>query len=362
MCGVQKKGKYYYWYYDLQGKRYSGGDRFPNAKDAQRAGELNKEKRRKHNIERRTITLKQYAIEYFNYAKNYLKRSTLEGLRSLLKNHILDKSISAIRLDKLRPGDIKEFINTYSNKNTAKTVLKILRRILKNACYDEIIEFNPAESVRMPKAENKEREIPSVEQVRNLLLDESLDLKDRVILALGGVLGLRNSEIFGLLWANVSFSDQTLKIDRQNHKGYITTLKTPGSEKTCSISPKNVGFLYDLLRDYRKQNMAEKWLFPSKRNNEKPMHSTNWYIPFFKYLRESGRIPKTSVMHGFRKFSGSYLISRGATIPEVQKHLRHSNPETTMRIYVRALAGGKDTTEYWRDFIDKNVEESVEKL
>ena len=44
-----------------------------------------------------------------------------------------------------------------------------------------------------------------------------------------------------------------------------------------------------------------------------------------------------TTLHGLRHLCGSYMLERGTPITVVAKHLGHSNPATTMRIYAHSL-------------------------
>jgi len=90
-----------------------------------------------------------------------------------------------------------------------------------------------------------------------LFLNKAIDLRERAIVGLGALAGLRQSEVIGLTWDKIDFRSHTIHIDMQYCQGEYKRPKH-GSIRIVPILPG----LEPLLKEYRLQSSSMRWVFP----------------------------------------------------------------------------------------------------
>ena len=82
------------------------------------------------------------------------------------------------------------------------------------------------------------KKIPAVlevEEVKSLL--GALDLRERTMVLLDVVTGLRASELFGLKWIDVNFNNNEISVTRSIVNQVIGSCKTEASQKPVPLDP-----------------------------------------------------------------------------------------------------------------------------
>lgn len=77
--------------------------------------------------------------------------------------------------------------------------------------------------------------------------------------------GLRRSELFGLKWADVNFSNMEISVQRSIYLGTVGNCKTETSHKPVPIDERVAADLW-LRKETSKYTSPEDWIFPSSRN------------------------------------------------------------------------------------------------
>ncbi len=204
-----------------------------------------------------------------------------------------------------------------------------VRSILNKAVQWEKISRNPAKNVDLPMVRTDERPVLTPKQV--LLLIKNAPLRERAIIALAAFSGLREAEIFGLQWEDISFKTQqrtTIQLRRQYTDGHLDNiLKTKRSSATIQIWEK----LSDILREWQLKNPWSIWVFPGK-GTGRPLHPITWQSKTFKKQLRKNNLPNVH-FHDLRHTFISLLLNENASIEDVQKIARHSNISTTIGTY-----------------------------
>jgi integrase len=97
---------------------------------------------------------------------------------------------------------------------------------------DGLLSRNPAELLHVPSGTRQEKRVLSIDELRIILA--ALHLRDKLIISLAGISGLRPGEILALQWRDVH--DDGLHIQRGIYRGHIQTPKTQTSVRTAAIS------------------------------------------------------------------------------------------------------------------------------
>lgn len=165
------------------------------------------------------LTVEQYMTDWIEvHGKTNLRPNTLAGYKNNIKNHIIPH-IGNVPLRQVTPERLDKLFVELSEKGLSQSSLRYVRRILsvafEHARKYRYIETNPARDIitRFGK-QGKTPDPYTVEQMK-ALLDHIEDNQWALIIVLGGLYGLRISEILGLRWKNVDLTDGTFSVVEQ---------------------------------------------------------------------------------------------------------------------------------------------------
>jgi integrase len=247
------------------------------------------------------------------------------------------------------------FVPAESEKPLSGTTIlhyhRLICAILNCAVQWQIIESNPAERVKPPKADKKETNHFNEEEVSRMLqlLDEEpIQYKCMIYIALFS--GCRSGELTGLSWDDIDFENNKLRIERatQYIPGRGVFVKEPKNKSSRRIITMPE-IAMAVLREYKaSQDELKNFLSPDeslRKDNEIdfifaqlgglpifPSTPSNW---FRKFLRKNG-LPQVP-FHGLRHTNASILISENVDLQTVAKRLGHTKPTTTTSIYSHFL-------------------------
>jgi integrase len=206
--------------------------------------------------------------------------------------------------------------------------MRIFRQVLNIAVKWDIISNNPSLKINLPKLQKKEQAILTPEELSVLLM--SSNDRDKSIIALAALAGLRRGEIFGLQWDDIDIKNNKIFLRRQYHNGEIKSLKTDKSQIILPTMKK----LSLMLAEWKLQSGSHLWVYAGK--NNKPLYPDTWVAKIFKKLLQENDLPQIR-FHDLRHTFVSLLISKGVSTPDVQRLARHSSYQTTIDIYRHLL-------------------------
>lgn len=209
-----------------------------------------------------------------------------------------------------------------------------------------VVSDNPCAKVTLPKAEQKEKQIYTPEQVQrflSLLNDEPL--KYRTFFNLMIYSGFRRGEMLGLEWKDVDFENNIISVRRTSNytakKGvYTDTTKTRKSQRTLKFPQE----IMDMLREYKAEQdeqalkCGDKWVETDRlyvKWNGEPMQNGTPYFWLGEFC-EKHDLPFYG-LHSFRHLFASLLVNQGVDIVTVSGALGHSTVSTTSNIYCHML-------------------------
>lgn len=287
--------------------------------------------------------LKEYAdtVQDSTYIKTYRN----------FKNHIYpvfgDQKIASIT-----PIQLQEQINEWSRKLVYGRKLKgLMNNVFKYAIRYGYISSNPADSVTIlvKKESDSASEFYDKDELKSFmeLVDDTDDLKKKVMFRLLAFTGARKGEILALKWTD--WIDNTLDINKAITRGFdgesVGATKNKSSVRLVSLDKKTI----DLLSEYRKMNPTTTFIFESPEG--KPIPSSlprKWLLQIVK-----GTDVKPIKIHGFRHTHASLCFEAGMTLKQVQHRLGHSDLKTTMNIYTHITKKAKDDIgEKFANYID----------
>jgi integrase len=234
-------------------------------------------------------------------------------------------------------------------------VSKARIRDLMSVLYNHAIrwEFTDRNPISGPnkgagvRQSSKRQSIPDILEVSEMqaILAE-LQLRERVLLFLDMVTGLRRGELTGLKWEDIDFEDLVIDVNKSVVSRVMGRCKTEASQKPV---PLDVYTAEDLLTWFRVTPYREPsdWVFASdsRRAGKKRGKQPLWLSTIMRYhiqpvVRKLG-IDKRVAWHTFRRTYTTLLHANGEDVKVVQELLRHSSSRITMDIYAQAQMSAK---------------------
>ncbi|MDC3378893.1 site-specific integrase [Planctomycetota bacterium] len=233
------------------------------------------------------------------------------------------RSIEAFKVYRLSSATLGGSSNPTISPTTVWNELKTVSAFLQKAVDWEVLERNPAKSVRKPTLLKKQPRFLSQVQI-GALLQASVGSRTRGVAALGIYAGLRKQEIAWLEWRDVDFDAGVLHVRPKT--GWSPK---NSSSRTIPLHSALAGILGALDRQSR-------WVVCSRdgaqyRNN------------MLRDLKQVGR--KAEIhrcgLHLLRHTFASQLVIAGVSIYKVSQWLGHASIKTTM-IYAHLAARDED--------------------
>jgi len=183
-------------------------------------------------------------------------------------------------------------------------------------------------------------DILTVEEMQKMI--SAVLLRERVLIFLDMVTGLRRGELAGLKWGDIDFLNLQIDVNRSVVDQHVGRCKTEISRKPVPIDEYIAA---DLLEWYRHTpyHAPTDWVFAtdSNRAGEKRGKQPLWLCKVMGYhiqpiARKLG-IRKRIGWHTFRHSYSTMLRGAHVDLKVQQELLRHSTIQSTMNIYTRAI-------------------------
>jgi integrase len=179
-------------------------------------------------------------------------------------------------LTSLTRGMLQDFLDRLAADGTAWSIIAHTRwdlsMIMKFAHNEGHINRNPAALLHIPDAPRRERHVLTIQQAK--LVFTSFGVRERLILKLCGLAGLRPGEALAAKWSDVS--EKGLRIQRRVYRGVIDTPKSTKGNRIAALSKS----LREDLREWHATTAhpaPEDWIFASE-NSKTPLWPTNvWH-------------------------------------------------------------------------------------
>lgn len=315
------------------------------------------EEKCKNGFQSKAIKFETLAEEWFEeYAKMNLRNTTYERLLQLRKR--IYAAIGHLRMDKITPRQIQSFINSLAkdgaNEKTGKPLapktirhnLSLISDIFGYAIKMGVVSYNPCSRITIPKVEQKEKKIYTVDEVTKFLeLLENEPIKYRAFFNLAVFSGFRRGELLGLEWKDVDFDSSVISVRRTScytaQKGvYTDTTKTRKSQRSIKFPNAIIELLkkFKLEQDGEARKLGSKWVDTDRlfvKWNGEPMNNNTPYFWLNEFCEKHG-LPFYGI-HSFRHLFASMLVNEGVDIVTVSGALGHSAVSTTSNIYCHML-------------------------
>ncbi|HGK8281686.1 TPA: tyrosine-type recombinase/integrase [Streptococcus pyogenes] len=275
-----------------------------------------------------------------------VKPQTFVATKRMLHNHLIP-IFGSLKVEKLTVSYIQRFINDLSNQLMHYGVVhSINRRVLQYGVSLQLIPFNPARDVilpKVPKRENKVIKFIASEDLKELLsyMERLANKKyiyyfDYVLYSVLLATGCRFGEAVALEWSDIDLEEGTIDINK-NYSRLLKILGTPKSKagfRVISIDKKTVNML-KLYKNRQRQlflevsDCAPKVVFATPNKEYQNMGTRQDSLD--RRCAEIA-IPRFT-FHAFRHTHASLLLNAGISYKELQYRLGHATLAMTMDIY-----------------------------
>lgn len=302
--------------------------------------------------------------EYLKMHLEIIKDTIQPSTYSMDKNRVYNFIVPYFEEKNLRVKDVtrqhimeflKQRLDAGNKFKTAKKHIIIMSRCFNYAMSESenIIKSNPASNIKDPVKKSKKEKgyvggYLSSKEVNNLI-EHIKDNKAETPLMFAIYYGLRRSEIIGLKWEHIDFTNDVIHIEykivqvsglgKGNNICQSPELKSNASYRTLPLVEPMKEYLLKHMDKVRKN----KEYFGNAYNNQyseficvksdgdiiKPNYVTK---KFKDYMREL-KITKSITLHGLRHTCATLLLELGYTLKDIQGWLGHSNYQITADIY-----------------------------
>jgi integrase len=283
----------------------------------------------------------QYWLE--TAARPAIREATYRLYSDLIRLHI-NTRIGGVALTKLTPthvqGLLAEMEKGGASARLRQMVYSVLHKALKQALLWNLVPRNVCEAVIRPRVPEYVAKAFTKEQSEALLKTAKGErLETLYVLAI--TTGLREGELFGLVWPNVSLKDGWLQVTHQlaNHAGHplLTELKTTSSRRKIVLPAIAVAS----MREHRQRELvggtyhnAMGLIFTD--TDGKPLRKSNFLRrTFYPFLKRAG-LPRIR-FHDLRHTAATLRLQQGDHPKVVQELLGHSRVSVTLDTYSHVM-------------------------
>ena len=224
---------------------------------------------------------------YLPFYRRKWKRSTAMTNEPRLRVHITaehgDRTLGSFTRDELQVLLDEKAAGGLSQSMVAHLRWDF-RQIFEMAIAEGYLERNPATLLFIPReAKLPEHTVMTREEVQKCF--RVLEQRERLIVRLAVLAGLRPGEIFALQWAHVS--DTHVDIRQRVYKGHIDSPKSSHSIRKAALA---AGLVTE-LRDWKAispNTSPESWVFPSETGITPLIRDNVWRRSIGPKLEEAG--------------------------------------------------------------------------
>ena len=292
------------------------------------------------------VLFSDFLYQWLETASSAIEPNTYATYKETIQRYIEPYfSRRKIKLQSLEPQHIQDFYNAQLKKGlSASSILRQhanIRKALQHAVKMNILPYNPAERVTLPKKKQYHASFYTVEQVNALLpLFKGEQIYTAVLLT--AFYGFRRSEVLGLKWSHIDFEADTLTVqDTVVRCGKVSRIDKPrtknkASHRTLPLITPLKEYLHQLKRsqDENSELLGAGYIcndYICKCSDGSPF-SPNYISCRFAKLIKRAELPHLR-FHDLRHSAASMLLAMGYSLKEIQEWLGHGTLSTTANIY-----------------------------
>ena len=268
--------------------------------------------------------------------------------------------IGEMPIQEIRVSDIKTVLDgvmTRGVNNTAEKIREWIGSIFDNAVMLEVVETNPAYSLRkyIPAKQTDHRPALPREELteffRRLILAE-IEPQNRIALILNMLTFLRSTELRGGQWNEIDFDAAIWTVPAQRMKHEKTAPKPPHAVPLAD-------WTLELLAELKELTGNTSFLFPSRTKTD-GFISDATISRIIERMGYKGRVTP----HGFRSLASSVLNEQGFNPDAIERQLAHIENNKIRAAYNRAdyLNERKEFMQWYSDFLRERYNQALQMI
>ena len=286
---------------------------------------------------KKSIPFEKYLNQYSSYMREEqgLCENTIKIKIFLIKNFLLNIYKKRKVFKNIKPVDIddvltKKYTDDRYSRRSVQAYASVIRPFMRYSENKKWCKQNLADSIKAPRV-YRDATLPyspdwdDVKKLlRNCKTNKPTDIRDRAILMLLSIYGIRSSEV-----TNLRLDD----IDWKNERLYLKRAK----KSKPQIFPllKNVGdAILRYIKEVRPNNCSLREIFICRQSPYRILKAAAIYRIVSTRLKPLSSNIKHFGPHALRHACATHLINTGVSLKEISDHLGHQRLETT-RIYAK---------------------------
>ena len=294
----------------------------------------------------RRLTVRELEADWFGHldelkTNGELRPRTVDSYKDGVRLHFTP-TLGSRQVTSITPDDLVDWHEKQRRSGAATWSVRArwmgVRGLFGYAARIGLVASNPCDLLvrrERPKPGKAKQRYLTAEEMSALL--EHASGKASIVVPLLLFSGLRASEALGLVWGEIDFAGQGLRVRYQmSRKGERIPLKTDAGRR-------DVILMEELAQRLRRRRLAARFSQDSDLVLGNGVGKTLGYtrlLRAFSEASESAGLPGVTP-HTCRHTFASLLIDQGATVEFVSEQLGHATTKTTWDIYVHLFRRGE---------------------
>lgn len=243
------------------------------------------------------------------------------------------------KLSDLDKVELQDWLNGLAKARSQSCVWH-LRTFLKSICEEAVeqdfLRKDPARKLTRPHTRKPDETVLEWAEYQAVL--GGLPVRDRLIVKVAGACAVRPEELFAFRWRSLTElpnGRKALLVAETVYRGEMRDFaKTEGS-KDCVALPHLLAQELEEWRAATEYPAAEDFIFPNSRGGF--IHKDNYLNRVLYPVRDALKLKRLNFQILRRTFATRAYGEGKGTLRDIQKHLRHAKPSTTLEHYAKAV-------------------------
>jgi integrase len=285
-------------------------------------------------------TVEGYLRQWLEAARPTIRRNTHRCYEGIIRNHVA-KHIGPVALSKLTALGVQGLYAAMQAAGDSPRLRHlthaVLHRAFKQAVRQNLIPRNPCDAVSPPRVARATMKALNADEAGRLLSAAAGDrLEALFVLALAT--GMRQGELFGLMWPDLDLDAATLSVQRQleeiNGQHALTEPKSARGRRRIDLPAVAVRAMWEHKARMLAEGHLDGPVFCDSRGGF--LRKSNFIRQVFKPLLTRAELPDIR-FHDLRHTAATLLLAQGVHPKIVQERLGHAQISLTLDTYSHVL-------------------------